>query len=217
MDENKALPSEAALPPEAPPSQAETAPGAADERLEPAAAAPDEAPASKTPWWRELLSWLAHIVIPIVVVLLLNTYVCGLVRVKGDSMHPTLSTHDILVVSRLRTPTNGDIVVFHSSSEQYLVKRVIATGGQTVRIDYVTNSVFVDDELVDEPYINYEERDPLEDKGQNEFSVPAGCVFVMGDNRNHSFDSRGFGPVKTDELLGVKVFRLPLGEWLKKK
>ncbi len=167
----------------------------------------------KRPWWRELLSWFLYIIIPVAIAILLNTYVAGLVRVQGDSMIPSLTSGDILIISRLSSPARGAVVVFpHEGVE--LVKRVIATEGQTVRIDYSANAVFVDNQRLDEPYIDLSDDDPMEDHGgETEWVVPIGSVFVMGDNRNSSNDSRNFGPVEKSEIMGVLLLRIPIGEW----
>lgn len=172
--------------------------------------------APRRPWWRELLSWLLHIVIVVIVVYALNSYIACLICVQGDSMTPSLSSGDYLVVSRLSAPERGSVIVLNHNGAK-LVKRVIATEGQTVLIDYLTNAVFVDNQLLDEPYINLNDDDPLEDYGwESEWVVPEGYVFVMGDNRNSSMDSREFGPVATDAIIGVELVRIPIGEWKNK-
>ena len=178
--------------------------------------APEETPAEapRPSAWRELVSWVLWMVIPVAVVLLLNAFVFKLVRVSGDSMFPTLHNRDILVVWQLGAPEQGDIVVFHEGGA-YLVKRMIAGEGQTVVIDYLSNDVFVDDARQDETYINRAEDDPMEDKGETVFDVPAGCIFVMGDNRNHSADSRShIGYIDCERVVGPAILHIPLGRWL---
>ncbi len=167
---------------------------------------------TKRPWWRELILWAACIVIPVVIIFLLNTYVINFVRVFGESMEPALNSGDVLIVSYHRTPKKGDIVVFSYESVE-VIKRVIATEGQTVRIDYEIGAVFVDNSILDEPYKYLSESGRLEEHGEEtEWIVPEGCIFVMGDNRNHSNDSRDFGPIDTDLIIGVKIARLPFGK-----
>ena len=161
-------------------------------------------------------------VILVAVVLLLNLFVCKLAIVSGDSMYPTLHDKDILLIWMLGEGADpGDIVVVKTTEESSmhgdkLVKRVIATGGQTVRIDYDANLVYVDGVALEEPYLNYEEPDPmLAVSGTTEFAVPEGTVFVMGDNRNHSGDSRdaSIGFVALENIMGVEILRIPTGEW----
>ena len=92
----------------------------------------------------------------------------------------------------------------------YIVKRVIATQGDRVKIDYDTDTVTVNEIPIDEPYLNSEEPDPMEPRdGQTVVSltVPEGTVFVMGDNRNHSADSRSekYGPIDAKKILGKVI------------
>ena len=170
----------------------------------------------KSSFWRELGSWLAWLLIPMMIVLLLNTYIIKLVRVSGESMIPTLHDRDILIVWQLGEPERGDVVVFDNGSVN-LVKRLIGKTGDTVTIDYGANAVYVNGERLDEPYINGAEADPMEEKSETAFTVPEGCVFVMGDNRNHSSDSRGaVGYVDEDTLYGASVLHIPLGRWLER-
>ena len=123
----------------------------------------------------------------------------------------------LLVWSLGYEPKQGDIVVLNKTTVEHLggvaiVKRVIATGGQTVDIDYESNSVYVDGVLLDEPYI----REPMDDitadpnRAQTHFEVPEGEIFVMGDNRNNSDDSRDIriGSIDEDYILGKAVFSL---------
>jgi signal peptidase I len=126
-------------------------------------------------------------------------------------MVPTLAHGDTLYTNRLfYHPENGDIIVFkpvHSPETPY-IKRVIAVGGQTVDIDRETMKVYVDGEMLNENYI----AEPMLSSGNMQYplTVPEGYVFAMGDNRNHSFDSRdvtvGFVPEKN--ILGEAVFRI---------
>lgn len=139
------------------------------------------------------------------------------VGVEGDSMNPTLQSGDWLAVSSL--PINGfdtgDIVVVTQPWERNvpIIKRVIAVGGDTVDIDFVTHQVIVNGEVLDEPYI----AQPTSLKYDVEFPlvVEEGKLFVMGDNRNNSVDSRSSAIGLVDEryVLGKAVMRiLPAGD-----
>ena len=162
------------------------------------------------------------VVLPVGIVLLLNLFVCKMAVVSGDSMYPTLYDRDLLLVWMLGDePETGDIVVVNSPEESYMhgekiVKRVIATGGQTVRIDYEENKVYVDEVALEEPYLNLEEEDPmLAFWAEGYVTVPEGYLYVMGDNRNHSGDSRDpqIGFIAPEDVMGISVLRIPMGVW----
>ena len=130
--------------------------------------------------------------------------------VDGDSMYPTLSNRDMLITSDLfYSPKQGDIVIFeHSSYSSSLVKRVIATEGQTVEID-AGGRVYVDSEMLPEAYANISGvYDPYHTAVHFPYTVPKDHVFVMGDNRNKSEDSRWFGAINEQQILGKVYLRL---------
>ncbi len=175
----------------------------------------------KRTWKQELLSWILTLGIPILIVLVLNQYVGKLVVVSGTSMYPTLYDHDILLVQTINyTPQQGDIVICtvnasSSLNSKHIVKRVIAVAGQTVTIDYDSNEVTVDGVVLDEPYLNTSYGDVML-SGYYEnavYVVPEGYIFVMGDNRNNSTDSRSaaVGMVSLDDVLGRSVLDIPVG------
>ena len=150
-----------------------------------------------------------------IVLLLLNTFVIKLAVVDGRSMYPTLHDNQLLLVLRPGyQPRQGDVVVIHTGNgifnRDYIVKRVLATEGQTVKIDYDLNEVSVDNVTLAEPYLNFEEGDPMlprDDRSVVSDTVPEGCVFVMGDNRNHSADSRSekYGMIDKSRIVGRVV------------
>lgn len=150
-----------------------------------------------------------------IVLLLLNTFVIKLAIVDGSSMYPTLHDNQLMLVFRPGyEPSQGDVVVIHTGkgvfNRDYIVKRVIATQGQNVTIDYDLDTVSVDDVILSEPYLNYSEEDPMlprDDQAVVHYTVPEGCVFVMGDNRNHSADSRSdkYGMIDANIIVGKVV------------
>lgn len=129
---------------------------------------------------------------------LISTNLISVSIIKGNSMYPTLENGEIIFVDRMDTCMNqGDIVLIEipsqKSNSKTIVKRVIAIGGEKVSINYDSNNVYLNDLILPEPYINQEEFDPMRSSQNSdviEYVVPYGYIFVMGDNRNHSTDSR---------------------------
>ena len=160
-----------------------------------------------------LFEWFQALVCSVLVVVLLFTFAIRLIGVDGLSMVPTLQHGDrLLVVNSLlyHDYRQGDIVIARKESltADPIVKRVIAVGGQKVDIDFSTGTVYVDDVPLEEDYIN---ELTLTDEGtQFPLWVPEGSVFLMGDNRNHSSDSRSsrLGTVDTRYLIGKAVLLL---------
>ena len=139
----------------------------------------------------EIYDWIQCIVAALVICVLLFSFGLRLVDVVGSSMYPTLENGDKVIVSNIfYEPKQGDIIVFRKDAyrEEPLVKRVIAVGGQTVDIDFDLGIVYVDGVPLDEPYIAEPTTESLDFSGP--VTVEEGTVFVMGDNRNHSTDSR---------------------------
>ena len=162
---------------------------------------------------RDLYEWVQALVCSVLAVVLLFTFVVRLIGVDGHSMVPTLQDGDrLLVLNSLWDDDyqHGDIVVLRKDTfmEEPIVKRVIATEGQTVDIDFAAGNVYVDGELLEEDYIN--EPTYVEEGTEFPLTVPEGSIFVMGDNRNHSSDSRSsdLGTVDTRYVIGRAVFLL---------
>lgn len=173
-----------------------------------------------------ILEWLEVIIMSAFAVILVFTFILRIVVVEGNSMLSTLYNDDKLLITNLfYTPDNGDIVVLNSDAlNKTIVKRVIATENQTVLIDYNNRTVSVDGKVLDEyDYIKEfmtENKDDYNMEYYNEqtqiyeYTVPENCVFVLGDNRNHSTDSRSFGCVSVDSILGKVFLRIssPYGD-----
>ena len=159
----------------------------------------------------DVFDWVQSLVVALLVCVLLFTFVGRIVNVSGTSMLDTLRNNDRIVISDLfYTPKRGDVVVLRktSFSDEPIVKRVIALGGQTVNIDFEKGVVYVDGEALDEPYILEPTRRRID--FEDETLVPEGCVFVMGDNRNGSTDSRDLRIGCVDErlIIGKALFLL---------
>lgn len=170
----------------------------------------NEAAMSKAEYFAsEIYSVLHDFAWVFAITVIVFTFLVRLVAVDGSSMFPTLVDRDYLCLlsnAVCGDYEQGDVVVatVPSFSSKTIVKRVIATEGQVVNIDFDAGVVYVDGTPLDEPYtfapthVNY----PY---GMDyPLTVPEGCVFLMGDNRNHSTDSRyaGIGPVDTRNLIG---------------
>ncbi|MBE6631140.1 MAG: signal peptidase I [Ruminococcaceae bacterium] len=167
----------------------------------------------------EIYDWLEVFAVSISLVILIFSFVMRLAVVDGDSMNMTLIDREVLVVSKLGgRPENGDIVVFQSGYNGYsnpIVKRVIATGGQTVDIDFENWIVYVDGVALKEDYVNRVDNKAMRNYyGSEAFEYPLtveeGKLFVLGDNRNDSTDSRSrrIGLVDEELIMGKVVLRI---------
>ncbi|HJB12926.1 MAG TPA: signal peptidase I [Candidatus Oscillibacter excrementigallinarum] len=164
--------------------------------------------------FRWLYEWVQALVTVVLCAVVVFAFAARLVLVSGPSMRETLQDQDCLVVLNpllCGSFDAGDIVIIRRETfrdGEPIVKRIIATEGQTVDIDFDAGVVYVDGAALEEDYI----RQPtcLEEGLEFPCTVPEGCVFVMGDNRNDSDDSRDpdLGPVDTREILGQAVFLL---------
>jgi len=149
-------------------------------------------------WLKELVETLVPAV---VIAILINLFLAQATRVYGQSMEPNLHTDQRLVIEkisyRFHGPRRGDIVVLKlpDHSDELLIKRVIALPGE--RIEIRDGNVYIDGALLDEPYLD--QRTPGTMASQ---VIPPLHVFVLGDNRMASNDSRAFGPVPLDDILG---------------
>ena len=174
----------------------------------------------------DLLDLIESILCSVFLVFLVFTFLFRIATVEGASMVPTLVNGDRLIISELGyTPQQGDVVIINARKSYQLdsaqhvveseglnkliVKRIIALGGQKVDIDFNTGTVPVDDQVLQEGYINTL---TTRDEGGMQFPVvvPAGYVFVLGDNRDISNDSRhpNVGFVPESEIMGKALLRV---------
>lgn len=179
--------------------------------------------------WRKYMGWIITVVIALLVAFLIRQFILHAFYVEFDSMQPTLQPNDRILVNKLdRSPSRGDLLVF-SRDDGDLIKRAIALEGETVYFEdsYVKIGDQDGDILwLQEPYLGEDvqtygasqsipgclEVDGLENDGSS-CLVPDDHVFVMGDNRRFSLDSRNFGPVHLDSIVGTAFFQIwPLGD-----
>ena len=170
----------------------------------------------------DLMTLLHDLVYILGTVALVFVFFFRVVTVDGDSMCPTLRDRDkVLLLSSIwyGDPQTGDIVVARipAFSSEPIVKRVIAVGGDVVDIDFDTGQVFVNGQVLEEAYIPEPTRRDFGQQGTDfPLTVEPGCVFLMGDNRNESYDSRfeKIGQVDERNILGRVIFlMIPGSDW----
>jgi len=184
-----------------------------------------ETPEEKGSYKLDLYYWTQALVMVLIGLVLVCTLLGRVIRVDGSSMVPTLHDGDLLLLQSLGyEPQQGDVVVLRKPGfpppprdTAPIVKRVIAVGGQHVRVDYESGKVYVDGEPLDDSYI----LEPMVNRYTPEMNVldvtvPEGSIYVMGDNRNNSSDSRhqALGAVDERYVLGrVLCVILPLTDF----
>ena len=152
--------------------------------------------------------WVEAAIISLIAVVLFFTLLFRTVGVVGPSMQTTLYTGDRLLLTNLfYEPQRGDIVVIDRYTQEPLIKRVVAVGGDTIEVDAATGEVYLNGKLLDEPYLRV--KTPANEL-TGPVDVPDGYIFVMGDNRVDSKDSRmtEIGLIDVRSVLGKAVFRL---------
>ena len=159
-----------------------------------------------------IYSFLSTLLLCMTVIFVLFVCVFRLVSVDGDSMYPNLNNGDKIIVSDfLYTPDYGDIIAVGRTEKEpsAFIKRIIALGGDEIFIDFDKHIITVNGQIITEDYLVY---GALSEKGDFTYplTVPENCVFVLGDNRNDSLDSRfsEVGFVDVNEITGKAIFKL---------
>ncbi len=191
---------------------------------------PSSASSSQKAPWRAIREWLTVLVVALGAAVIIRVFVFQQYYIDGPSMEHTLEPHDRVLVNklsyRLHDVNRGDVVVFDRATQNDgqtvehddLIKRVIALPGETISIQNC--DVYIDGQELDEPYLSTEIQSQP-DPGSRcripylaPLQIPAGEVFVMGDNRPQSFDSREFGPIETSLIRGrAFVVIWPFSSW----
>ncbi|WNQ13710.1 signal peptidase I [Paenibacillus aurantius] len=158
----------------------------------------------------EIWEWAKALIIAGALVLLIRFFVFAPFIVEGPSMEPNFYTGERLIVNKIiytiRKPHRGEVVVFHAPQEKDYIKRVIALPGETIKIE--KGKVYINNEELKEPYIQeaidkyFKENNADYNANYKEMTIPDGEIFVMGDNRVNSTDSRMIGPVAYEKIIG---------------
>lgn len=174
----------------------------------------------KTDWKTEAIDWAKALAVAAVLVVVIRFFLFSPFIVEGPSMYPNFFTGERIIVNKIlydiREPKRGEVIVFHSPFDADYIKRVIALPGETVEVR--GDTVLVNGEPIEEPYIKSETDIaaetgvPYNNKDYEKATVPEGHVFVMGDNRPNSQDSRDIGFIAYDKIVGradVVIWPLP--------
>lgn len=158
----------------------------------------------------ELWEWTKALLIAIGLAVVIRYFLFAPIVVDGSSMMPTLQNGDRMIVNKLGKPNRFDIIVFHAPEQKDYIKRVIGLPGDTV--EYRNDTLYVNGKPYKEPYLDVYKQQitdglltgdfTLEDTPGGNITVPKGEIFVMGDNRRFSKDSRQIGTIPIEEVIG---------------
>lgn len=178
---------------------------------------------------KEIIEWALAIVIGLVLVIFIVNFVAKSYTIKGDSMDPTLKDGEHVLVNiigyKVGSIKNGNVIIFHANQKEDYVKRVIGTPGDTVY--YKDDKLYVNGKKVEEPYLDYNEKrkqaefitgsfetKDLTNANKKSNVIPKNKYLVLGDNREVSKDSRSFGLIDKDQIVGKVALRFwPLDQF----
>ena len=172
-----------------------------------------------------VFDWGKAIIIGLVIAFLVRTYLFSTYVVDGESMMPTLQNGNLLVINKIGYEISDlnrfDVIVFHANKKEDYVKRIIGLPGDS--IEYKNDHLYINDKQYSEPYLDQYKKNLNGRSFTGDFTlkeitgktvVPSGYIFVEGDNRPKSYDSRLFGFVKIDKIVGkVDVRYWPLSKF----
>ncbi|WP_339063370.1 signal peptidase I [Tepidibacillus marianensis] len=163
----------------------------------------------RTKLFQEIYEWVKSLFIAGVLAFLIHTFLFAVVIVSGSSMEPTLHNSERLIMNKIiyniHSPERGDIVIFHATENEDYIKRVIGLPGET--IEYRNDQLYINGKIYNEPYLDIEKQEwqskgLLLTKDFGPITVPKDSVFVLGDNRNNSRDSREIGAISISRVVG---------------
>ncbi|MFS1519477.1 signal peptidase I [Bacillus sp. SM2101] len=166
---------------------------------------------------KEAWSWIKTILLVLVIVIVCRQYIFEPIKVEGDSMSPTFKNKDKVIVSKISKLQHFDMIVFNSPTSNentYYIKRIIGLPGDTVEIK--DDFLYINGDIFEEPYLTA--HNGIHTRGNTltedlKVTVPKGMLYVLGDNRKNSIDSRNFGFISEKDLVGEVKFRYsPLNE-----
>lgn len=172
---------------------------------------------SKNEFWE----WIKALFIGIILAFIIRAFFFTPIVVDGASMEPTLQDQDRMIVTKIGEPQRFDIIVFHASENKDYIKRVIGLPGD--RIEYKDDTLYINGKPYDEPYLDKHKQEVIDSPLTSSFTlretpvksdvVPEGHLFVLGDNRRFSKDSRHIGAIPMEKVVGTtKVIYWPIEE-----
>ena len=170
---------------------------------------------------KEIFEWIKAVTVAIILAIMVRAIFLTPIVVDGASMNPTLHNKDRMLVTKIGEPKRFDIVVFHAPDGRDYIKRVIGLPGD--QIEYKNDILYINGKAYEEPYLEqYKEKTnegtltdsfTLKETAVGRETVPKGHLFVLGDNRQHSTDSREIGAVPLDKVIGkTKIVYYPFKE-----